>query len=50
VIRKGAWKVPDLYRGGLDFVYWYTYGINFRAWFVYVTTVVPSLRKSPLKS
>lgn len=45
VIRKRAWKVPDLFHGGPEYIYWYFHGINPRAWFVYIVTVIPSLRK-----
>lgn len=44
-IRKRAWKVPDLYQGGPEYIYWYFHGINLRSWFVYIVTVIPSLRK-----
>lgn len=44
-IRKRAWKVPDLFQGGPDYIYWYFHGINPRAWFVYIVTVIPSLRE-----
>ncbi|KAH8657101.1 permease for cytosine/purines, uracil, thiamine, allantoin-domain-containing protein [Tricladium varicosporioides] len=43
VIRKKMWKVPDLYKGGPEYIYWYTHGINMRAWFTYIVTVIPSL-------
>ncbi|KAE9978161.1 hypothetical protein BLS_000839 [Venturia inaequalis] len=43
VIRKKAWKIPDLYKGGPEYIYWYYHGINLRAWSVYIITVVPSL-------
>ncbi|KEY68266.1 hypothetical protein S7711_07020 [Stachybotrys chartarum IBT 7711] len=43
VIRKKAWKIPDLFQGGPEYIYWYTHGINFRAWSVYIITVIPSL-------
>ena len=46
MIRKRAWKVPDLFEGGPNHIYWYFHGINPRAWFVYIITVIPSLRKS----
>jgi nucleobase:cation symporter-1, NCS1 family len=45
-IRKRAWKVPDLFRGGPEYIYWYTHGINLRAWTTYIVTVIPSLRES----
>lgn len=43
VIRKRCWKVPDLYKGGSQYIYWYWNGINLRAWFVFIVTVIPSL-------
>lgn len=43
VIRKKAWKIPDLYKGGPEYIYWYWHGINLRAWSVYIITVIPSL-------
>lgn len=30
VIRKGHYRVKDLYQARKDGWYWYTYGINFR--------------------
>lgn len=48
VIRQKAWKIPDLYKGGPEHIYWYWHGINLRAWAVYIITVIPSLRKYSL--
>ncbi|PVH99763.1 hypothetical protein DM02DRAFT_642803 [Periconia macrospinosa] len=43
VIRRRLWKIPDLFKGGPEYIYWYSHGINPRAWFVYIVTVIPSL-------
>lgn len=43
VIRKGAWKIPDLYKGGPQYLYWYWHGINIRACAVYIISVIPSM-------
>jgi NCS1 family nucleobase:cation symporter-1 len=45
VLRKRLWKVPDLFKGSPESIYWYNNGINYRAWAVYIVTVIPSLRK-----
>jgi NCS1 family nucleobase:cation symporter-1 len=50
VIRKGAWKVNDLYHGGPQYIYWYWHGINLRACGVYLVTVIPSMRKSKFRT
>jgi NCS1 family nucleobase:cation symporter-1 len=44
LVRKRAWKVPDLYHE--DGIYWYTNGWNLRAVAAWVLGIVPSLRKS----
>jgi hypothetical protein len=46
IIRKRKWVVPDLFAGGPEHIYWYFHGVNPRAWFAYIVTVIPSLRKS----
>ncbi|RDW73035.1 putative permease-2 [Coleophoma cylindrospora] len=42
-VRKCIWKVPDLFHGGPGYIYWFTHGINLRAWFAYIVGVIPSL-------
>jgi NCS1 family nucleobase:cation symporter-1 len=44
VIRKRAWKIPDLYHE--DGIYWYFKGFNLRAITAWILAVIPSLRKS----
>jgi len=45
IIRERKWVVPDLFKGGPEHIYWYFHGINPRAWFAYIVTVIPSLRE-----
>ncbi|KAI6029540.1 permease for cytosine/purines, uracil, thiamine, allantoin-domain-containing protein [Pisolithus microcarpus] len=40
VIRKGHYNVADLYATGGDTWYWYTYGLNLRAYAAYVTGIL----------
>lgn len=41
IIRRQKMKIPDLYkRGG---IYWYTWGINFRAYGVFFISIAPSM-------
>lgn len=46
ILRKGNWKIPDLFQGGSQYIYWYTNGINYRAWTAYAIATIPSFRKS----
>jgi len=47
LVRKKAWKVPDVYHE--DGIYWYTHGWNLRALAALVFAIIPSTRKfSPL--
>jgi NCS1 family nucleobase:cation symporter-1 len=45
ILRKGNWKIPDLFKGGSESIYWYWHGINFRSLTVYVIAFIPALRK-----
>jgi NCS1 family nucleobase:cation symporter-1 len=45
VVRKKNWKVPDLYIGNQESVYWYTKGFNLRGFAVWISVVWLSLRK-----
>ncbi|RPD56001.1 NCS1 nucleoside transporter family [Lentinus tigrinus ALCF2SS1-6] len=40
VIHKGHYSVKDLYRARRDGWYWYTYGINFRAYAAYISGIL----------
>ncbi|KAF7351206.1 hypothetical protein MSAN_01551700 [Mycena sanguinolenta] len=40
VIRKGHYRVTDLYHNRRDGWYWYTYGINFRAYVAYIAGIL----------
>ncbi|KAH8678271.1 permease for cytosine/purines, uracil, thiamine, allantoin-domain-containing protein [Xylariales sp. PMI_506] len=41
-VRRLRWKVPDLYKGDSGSIYWYTYGVNFRAICSWALVVWPS--------
>ncbi|KFA46180.1 hypothetical protein S40293_03751 [Stachybotrys chartarum IBT 40293] len=43
VVRRLNWKVPDLYKGGTESIYWYTWGLNWRAFFSWTMVVWPCL-------
>ncbi|KAI1323632.1 permease for cytosine/purines, uracil, thiamine, allantoin-domain-containing protein [Xylariaceae sp. FL0255] len=45
IVRRGNWKVPDLYIGNSDSIYWYAGGFNWRAFATWILIVGPSLRK-----
>jgi NCS1 family nucleobase:cation symporter-1 len=45
LVRKRNWKVPDLYVGNSEGIYWYTAGLNWRAFFAWTMGVWPSFRK-----
>lgn len=47
ILRKGNWKLPDIFKGGDESIYWYYHGINFRSLVPYVVAILPSMRKSP---
>ncbi|KAJ7267010.1 permease for cytosine/purines, uracil, thiamine, allantoin-domain-containing protein [Mycena haematopus] len=40
LIRKGHYRVADLYHNRRDGWYWYTYGINFRAYAAYIAGIL----------
>jgi NCS1 family nucleobase:cation symporter-1 len=40
IIRKGHYNVKDLYNTEKDSWYWYTYGINFRAYAAYIAGIL----------
>ncbi|KAJ7065000.1 permease for cytosine/purines, uracil, thiamine, allantoin-domain-containing protein [Mycena amicta] len=40
IIRKGHYRVKDLYRGDKDGWYYYTYGVNFRAYAAYIAGIL----------
>ncbi|KAJ7124811.1 permease for cytosine/purines, uracil, thiamine, allantoin-domain-containing protein [Mycena crocata] len=40
VVRKGHYRVQDLYHSRRDGWYWYTYGINFRAYIAYIAGIL----------
>ncbi|KAH8880225.1 hypothetical protein GQ53DRAFT_891637 [Thozetella sp. PMI_491] len=43
IVRKRKWKIPDLYHGTPDSIYWYWAGINPRSCIVFILAIVPSL-------
>ncbi|KAH7303850.1 permease for cytosine/purines, uracil, thiamine, allantoin-domain-containing protein [Stachybotrys elegans] len=43
VVRRRNWKVPDLYKGGKESIYWYTFGLNWRAFVSWTMVVWPCL-------
>lgn len=43
IVRKGAWKIPDLYHQ--DGIYWYFHGFNPRAVTAWILAVIPSIRE-----
>ena len=40
VIRRGHYRLSDLYTTERDGWYWYTYGINFRAYAAYISGIL----------
>ena len=40
VVRRGHYRIADLYHAGHDGWYWYTYGINFRAYAAYICGIL----------
>ncbi|KAJ7485294.1 permease for cytosine/purines, uracil, thiamine, allantoin-domain-containing protein [Mycena latifolia] len=40
VVHKGHYRVADLYHARRDGWYWYTYGINFRAYIAYIAGIM----------
>jgi len=45
IIRKRMWKIPDLYKAGNGFIYWYTKGWNLRALAAWLIAITPSMRE-----
>lgn len=45
IVRKRTWKVPDIFQGGSDFIYWYWHGVNLRSCVVFFICITPSLRE-----
>ncbi|ETS88085.1 hypothetical protein PFICI_01913 [Pestalotiopsis fici W106-1] len=43
IIRKCNWRVPHLYIGNEESIYWYSKGFNWRAFLVWIVMVCPSL-------
>ena len=43
IIRRLKWNVPHLYIGDSKGIYWYTAGLNWRAFFCWIMSVWPSL-------
>lgn len=43
IVRRQHWKIPDLFRE--DGVYWYTWGLNWRAFVCFFLGCIPSMRK-----
>ncbi|KAK6078180.1 NCS1 nucleoside transporter [Seiridium cupressi] len=39
LVRRLKWKIPDLYKGSGDNIYWYTAGLNWRAFAAWIITV-----------
>lgn len=48
MIRRRNWKVPDLYVGNSSSIYWYTCGLNWRAFLAWTLGIWPSFRKLTL--
>jgi len=46
ILRKGNWKIPDVFNGGSQSIYWYYKGVNLRAILPYIIAIIPSFRKS----
>ncbi|KFA81703.1 hypothetical protein S40288_08095 [Stachybotrys chartarum IBT 40288] len=42
VVRKRKWRVPDLYNGNTESIYWYTFGWNWRAMLSWGLVIWPS--------
>lgn len=46
LVRRQQWRVPDFYRGKGESIYWFTAGLNWRAFAAWTLAVWPSFRKS----
>jgi len=40
IIRRGHYRVADLYHARKDGWYWYTWGVNFRAYVAYIAGIL----------
>lgn len=45
IIRKKMWKVPDLYKGGNESIYWFYHGWNWRCVLAVALGMFPGMRK-----
>lgn len=45
IVRRQHWKIPDLFRE--DGIYWYTWGLNWRAFLCFFLACIPSMREFP---
>ena len=45
LIRRRKWKIPDIFKQ--DSIYWYTFGVNWRAVAAFFISVAFSVRKFP---
>ena len=46
IVRRKHWRVPDFYRGKGESIYWFTAGLNWRAFAAWGLAVWPSFRES----
>jgi nucleobase:cation symporter-1, NCS1 family len=44
-VRRRNWKVPDLYVGNSSSIYWFAFGLNWRAFLGWTLGIWPSFRK-----
>jgi len=45
LVRRKHWRVPDFYRGRGESIYWFTAGLNWRAFAAWTLAVWPSFRE-----
>lgn len=45
LVRQRKWRVPDFYKGNGESIYWFTAGLNWRAFTAWSMAVWPSFRK-----
>ena|SRR5688572_30592672 len=45
VVRRRRYKVPDLYVGGKQGIYWFHYGLHWRAFVTWLSLIWVSLRE-----
>jgi len=43
IIRQRRYKMDDIYRGDAESIYWYTYGVNWRAFVAFIVALAPVL-------